>query len=99
MRMKTIMRLLVSGFALGGFHVEGATVRVPQDHAAIQAAIEAARDGDEVVVGAGTYRERIRLKPELVVRSAGEDAMGKLGLKRAEATIIDGGGAVAERLV
>ena len=60
------------------------TIRVPQDHETIQAAIDAAKAGDTVVVGAGTYRERLRLKPGVTVKSAGDDAKGKLGLKRAE---------------
>lgn len=65
---------------------------VPGDHETIQAAIDAASPGDEIVVAAGIYRERITLKPRLRLRSAGDDTPGKLGLARAEATIIDGGG-------
>ena len=67
-------------------------LRVPQDHQTVQAAIDAAQDGDTVLVAAGTYRERLRLKPGLKLKSAGDDAPGKLGLARAEATIIDGSG-------
>jgi parallel beta-helix repeat protein len=67
-----------------------ATIRVPQDQPAIQAAIDKATPGETVLVSAGTYRERLRLKPGVVVKSAGDDTKGKLGLKRAEATIIDG---------
>ena len=66
------------------------TIHVPQDHNTIQAAIDAAKSGDTVLVSAGTYRERISLKPGIIVRSEGDDEPGKLGLKRAEATIIDG---------
>jgi len=67
------------------------TLQVPQEHATIQAAIDAAKSGDVVLVGPGTYKERIRLKPGVTLKSSGnEDAKGKLGLKRAEATIIDG---------
>ncbi len=69
-----------------------ATIRVPQDHKTIQAAISATSAGDTVLVTAGTYRERLRLKESVTLRSAGDDTKGKLGLKRAEATIIDGGG-------
>ncbi len=67
------------------------TVRVPEDHKSIQAAIDAAKAGDTVLVGPGTYKERIRLKSGITVKSTGDDAKGELGLKRAEATIIDGG--------
>ena len=69
--------------------------KVPGDHATIQAAIDASAAGDSVVVSAGRYVERLRLKPGVTVRSAGDDSVGRLGLKRAEATIVDGGGDVA----
>lgn len=66
-------------------------LRVPQQHKTIQAAIDAAQDGDVVLVNAGTYAERIVLKPKITLRSVGDDAKGKIGLNRAEQTIIDGG--------
>lgn len=67
-----------------------ATIRVPQDYKTIQAGIDAASAGDVVVVSAGTYNERIKLKPRIILKSEGDDSQGKVGLKRAEATIIDG---------
>jgi len=70
----------------------GATIRVPQDVKAIQAAVDRASAGDTVLVAAGTYRERVRLKEGVTLRSAGDDARGALGLKRAEGVILDGGG-------
>ncbi|MFC1757140.1 DUF1565 domain-containing protein, partial [Planctomycetota bacterium] len=73
-------------------------IHVPKEHATIQAGIEAASAGDTVVVAAGTYKERIRLKVGITVKSAGDDTKGKLGLLRAEKTIIDGGGLSTERL-
>ena len=72
-----------------------ATFHVPKDHKTIQAAIDLAAKGDVVLVEAGTYKESIRLKDGVTLRSAGDDAKGVVGLKRAEATIIDGGGADA----
>ena len=69
---------------------QGDTIQVPRDHKAIQSALDAAKPGDIVVVSSGTYKERITMKPGVILRSAGNDAKGKLGLKRAEATIIDG---------
>lgn len=70
----------------------GADLRVPADHATIQAAIDRASNGDRIVVAAGIYREHLKLKPGLTLVSEGDDTPGKLGLRRAEATIIDGGG-------
>ena len=70
--------------------VSAGTIRVPQQHPSIQAAIEAAQSGDTVIVGAGTYQERLRLKAGVTLKSDGDDAPGKLGLKRAEATILQG---------
>lgn len=78
--------LVTCGPAFGGM------LSVPGDHKTIQAALDAARPGDTVLVAAGTYRERVRLKPGVTLRSAGDDRKGQLGLKRAEATVIDGGG-------
>ena len=80
------LALLVLAPALG----RADTLRVPEDHKSIQAAIEAARAGDTILVAAGSYREHLVLKPGLTVRSAGDDTPGELGLKRAEATVLDG---------
>ena len=68
----------------------GDTIRVPQDRKTIQEAINAAADGDIIFVDDGIYKEQIRLKPGITVRSAGSNEKGKLGIRRAEATIIDG---------
>jgi len=82
--------------ALTPAHLFGTTLHVPKDHATIQAAIDQATAGDTILVAAGTYRQRIRLKAGITLRSAGDDARGKLGLQRAEATILDGGGTKGE---
>lgn len=66
------------------------TLRVPDDHKTIQQAIDNATARDTVLVRPGTYKERIVLKPGITLKSIGDDAKGKLGLKRAETTIIDG---------
>lgn len=68
------------------------TLRVPQDHKTIQAAIDASQSGDTITVAPGKYQEGIRLKLGVILRSEGDDSKGTDGLKRAEATIIDGGG-------
>lgn len=87
LRMTTILFLLATAHP-----AVAATLRVPEDHKTIQAAIDAAQPGDTVQVASGRYRERIKLRPGIIVRSAGDDSHGKAGLKRAEATILDGGG-------
>lgn len=69
-----------------------AELRVPEKFHTLQAAVDAANPGDVVLVQPGTYRERVRLKERVTLRSAGDDTPGKLGLARAEATVIDGGG-------
>ena len=61
----------------------GVVINVPAQHATIQAAIDAASNGDTVVVGPGTYAERIDFKGKAIeVRSSAGPAT----------TIIDGGG-------
>jgi hypothetical protein len=71
-------------------------LHVPRDFKTIQAAIDAAKPGDTVRVEPGTYPERLRLKERVTLQSTGDGTPGKRGLKRAEATILDGGGAEAK---
>lgn len=73
-----------------GTTVFAETIQVPQDHESIQAAINAAKPGDVVLVSAGVYRERLQLSPGVTVKSAGDSTKGTLGLKRAESTVING---------
>lgn len=91
-----VVAALASTFPLGRCEVAAAVLRVPEQHRTIQDAIDKAAPGDVVEVGAGTYKERLVLKPQIVLRSAGDDAAGEVGLKRAAATIIDLGGEAAD---
>jgi Right handed beta helix region len=71
------------GEAAGGDGDEssGATLRVPDDHDTIQAAVDAARPGDLVLVAPGTYEEAVTVETdELTIR----------GLDRNE-VVLDGG--------
>ena len=81
--MKNTMRTLGLLVLLSSFGFSD-TIWVPDDHATIQAAIDAAGVGDEVVVRPGTYVENIDfLGKAIAVRSE----------RGAALTIIDGGGA------
>jgi plastocyanin len=52
----------------------GVTRRVPEDHDTIQAAVDAAKPGDLVLVGPGTYREEVKVAvPSLVIRGRDRD--------------------------
>ena len=86
-----------TGLFVNSCDLAAAIIRIPQDHQTIQAGIDAASASDVVLVAAGIYNERIRLKLGITVKSAGDNSRGRVGLKRAEATIIDGNvkGAVA----
>ncbi len=90
LRFAAVLVAAVAAVHTGSPRLLAATVRVPAEQPTIQAGIDAAASGDTVLVAAGTYRERIRLKAGITVRSEGDDTKGKLGLRRAEATIING---------
>ncbi len=60
-------------------------IRVPADHASIQEAIDAAVDGDSVLVSRGTYREHLRIEDKRLVIASVDGAGG------AATTRIDGG--------
>jgi hypothetical protein len=54
----------------------GVTIRVPEEHATIQGAVDAAGPGDLVLIGAGTYREAVEITtPGLVLRGVDRNAV------------------------
>ncbi|MDZ4401452.1 alpha/beta fold hydrolase [Prosthecobacter sp.] len=92
--MKSLLALIAT---TGSLHA--ATIHVPNDHASIPMALSAAQASDVVLVAAGTYRGPVKLKPGVTLKSAGNDDKGTLGLKRAEATTLEGGVEMAEKSV
>lgn len=89
--MKSQLPLIAATFYIGCSLLTAEELHVPKQHSNIQAAIDASKTGDIIRVAPGRYQERIKLKPGITVRSNGGNEKGKLGLARAEATIIDGG--------
>lgn len=84
-----LMSLVFAAGAAGQEKAHSTLLRTPGQFASIQSAIDAAKPGDTVLAAPGTYRERLRLKPGVTVKSEGDDTKGALGLKRAESTILD----------
>lgn len=75
-----IATILFFGFACIG--AQGATIHVPADYSTIQAAINAASNGDTIVVAPGTYQENIDFQGKAItVMSSGGSTV----------TTIDGG--------
>ena len=54
-------------------------LQVPQDHPTIQAAVEAAHDGDEILIGPGVWYENLYVSKQLTITGSGQGV-----------TIIDG---------
>ena len=58
----TVLALSIAGvFALASA-ARAATLAVPEEYASIQAAIDAAADGDRIEVGDGVYAEAVRIE-------------------------------------
>jgi hypothetical protein len=56
-------------------------IRVPGQQATIQQAIEKSDPGDIVLVSPGIYRERLRMKPGMTLRSVGEKGANEYTLQ------------------
>ena len=81
-----VAEVVLLAFALAG--AEAGTINVPGDQPTIQAAIDAARDGDVVLVAPGVYREPLELKGKSVTLASRFLSTGDR--KYIEQTILDG---------
>ncbi len=79
---------IIAAVVFGFSAFSGSGVTVPDKYATIQEAIDAAQDGDEIVVQMGVYRENIDYKGKnIIVRSIDPDDPAVVS-----STIIDGDG-------
>jgi len=78
----------------------GVTRRVPEDHRTIQAAVDAAKPGDLVLVGEGVYREEVKVRtPSLVLRGRDRNRVIVDGeFRRANAISVTADGVAVENL-
>ena len=82
-------RLTVLVFILTVPWCQGATLQVPDDHATIQAAIDASQDGDTIVVQPGQYPENLVISGlDIMLTSTAPSDPNVV-----QATVIDGQGA------
>src|SRR5262245_13327095 len=78
----TVQAAVVAAMCVASGGALAANLRVPQQFPTIQAALNAASDGDTVIVAPGTYVENLFISRPVTLRSSGG----------AETTTIDGGG-------
>lgn len=81
-------------------HPAGNVVRVPEDFATVQQAVDIAREGDTVLIQPGVYRESVRVTvPRVVVRGTDRNAVVlDGGVRLVNGITVTGAGSVVENL-
>lgn len=85
--------LLIPGMPAMYAPVSAATIRIPQDYRTIQAGINAAQNGDLVLVSPGTYHEQLTLSGKTIALASTFYTTGDEQF--INDTIVDGGGGAA----
>jgi parallel beta-helix repeat protein len=75
--------------SLFGFRTIAAEIHVPRQKPTIQAAIDAAGDGDTIIVSPGTYREKLKIAGKSVTLAS--QFLTSHDMADVEQTILDGG--------
>lgn len=88
-----LLAFLLFLIPVGAASPSASILRVPQDYPTIQAAIDAAQDGDLVLVSPGTYTENIVLSGKTITLASEFFTLYDPSL--IDRTIIDGGGSIA----
>jgi hypothetical protein len=78
-----VVAAVIAGLGIGQGASAAVVWHVPGDFSSIQAALNAAADGDEIQVSPGTYRENLTITKDVLLRSTNGSGV----------TVIDGGGA------
>ncbi|MFE4886748.1 right-handed parallel beta-helix repeat-containing protein [Streptomyces sp. NPDC056701] len=81
-------------------HPAGSVLRVPQDFRSVQQAVDAAREGETVLIGPGVYRESVRVtRPRVVLRGTDRNkVVFDGGVRLANGITVTGAGSVVENL-
>lgn len=87
----TTVVTLLTGLLIFSTRAKAAIITVPDDYSSIQVAIDAATNGDTIVVRTGTYTESLSLDKAVTLTAELYDPANPAS----NATVIDGGGAAA----
>jgi len=94
MKERTKAKLIVWGFmmiasvAIVAWPVTAKEIKVPQDFPAIQAAVNAADEGDTITVGPGLYQENVVIAKRLTLQGAGTDQVTIAAADPARPTLV-----------